>query len=203
MPTRGLREYPMKTDELIDAEIEAIKAVLRALDPLPPEVRSSVLGYVRQRLKIAADQVQLAPASNNAATVPISEAAATERAVVPTHIKDFKEKKDPHSANEMAAIVGYYLANVAPQQDRKDKITTKDIETYFKIAEYPLPKKTQFTLPNARAAGYLDAIGNGEYKLNAVGHNLVAHGLPRTKRFKAASKRRPTKKARPSAQRRK
>jgi hypothetical protein len=121
---------------------------------------------------------------------------------MPAHIKDLKEKKDPRSASEMAAIVGYYLANLAPQKDSKDKITTKDIDTYFKIAEFPLPKKTQFTLPNAKAAGYLDAIGNGEYKLNAVGHNLVVHSLPRSDNSKAASRRKPAKKAQQPAQKR-
>ena len=35
------------------------------------------------------------------------------------------------------------------------------------------------TLPNAKSAGYFDAVGNGEYKLNAVGHNLVVHSMPR------------------------
>ena len=70
---------------------------------------------------------------------------------------------------------------MAPKTERKDRITTKDIETYFKIAEFPLTK-TQFTLPNAKAAGYLDAVGNGEYKLNAVGHNLVVHSMPRRRR---------------------
>ena len=71
---------------------------------------------------------------------------------MPTHIKDLKEKKDPHSASEMAAIVGYFLANLAPQKDRKDKITTKEIDTYFKIAEFPLPKKLNlpFRTPKLR-----------------------------------------------------
>ena len=38
--------------EHIDKEIEAIKAVLHALEPLPAEIRVSVLGYVLQRLQI-------------------------------------------------------------------------------------------------------------------------------------------------------
>ena len=99
------------------------------------------------------------------------------------------------SANEMATLVAYYLANAVPKANRKDRITAKDIETYFKIAEFPLTK-TQFTLPNAKAAGYLDAFGNGEYKLNAVGHNLVVHSMPRGEDGKTASRRKSAKKAR-------
>ena len=79
----------------------------------------------------------------------------------------------------MAALVAYYLSNVAPEQDQKKTVNQKDIETYFKMAEFPLPNQIRVTLPNAKAAGYFDAVGEGEYKLNAVGHNLVVHSMPR------------------------
>ncbi len=190
--------------EHIDKEIEAIKAVLHALEPLPGDIRASVLGYVVQRL-----QITLAPSSQSSSsgvagaltetTVGTAETVG-ERETSPVHIKVFKEKKNPRSANEMAALVAYFLANLAPNAERKDRITAKDIETYFKIAEFPLTK-TQFTLGNAKAAGYLDAVGNGAYKLNAVGHNLVVHSMPRGADGKAASRKKPTRKARAAKKR--
>jgi len=190
--------------EHIDKEIEAIKVVLHALEPLPTEVRASVLRYVLQRLQIViAPSTETATAGASAAIPgsPLGSTAATgEQQVTPTHIKALKEQKQPKSANEMAALVAYYLANAAPKADRKDKITAKDIETYFKIAEFPLTK-TQFTLPNAKAAGYLDAAGDGEYKLNAVGHNLVVHSMPRESGTKAKPRRRPAKKAKAAKKR--
>jgi hypothetical protein len=189
--------------EHIDKEIEAIKAVLHALEPLPGDVRASVLGYVLQRL-----QIVLAP-STQTSTSGVSAAIAGgtggeaetsgEQQTLPVHIKVLKERKKPRSANEMAALVAYFLA-AAPKGERKDRITAKDIETYFKIAEFPLTK-TQFTLPNAKAAGYLDAVGNGEYKLNAVGHNLVVHSMPRAADGKVDSRRKPPKKARTAKKR--
>ena len=185
--------------EHIDKEIEAIKAVLHALEPLPGEVRASVLGYVLQRLQIVL--VPSTQISTSDASTAIADATGRtdetggEQQTLPVHIKVLKEKKKPRSANEMAALVAYYLANVAPKTERKDRITAKDIETYFKIAEFPLTK-TQFTLPNAKAAGYLDAVGNGAYKLNAVGHNLVVHSMPRSADGKTASRRKPAKKVR-------
>ena len=188
--------------EHIDKEIEAIKAVLLALEPLPPEVRTSVLEYVLRRLQIALGPVQQTEVSTPAPSADATLAAVeaeTERQTTPTHIKDFKEKKKPRSAIEMAALVAYYLANEAPRKDRKDRITTKEVDTYFKIAGYPLPGKIQFTLVNAKAAGYLDAVGNGEYKLNAVGHNLVVHSMPRGAGGRAAPRRKPAKKTRPPA----
>lgn len=34
------------------------------------------------------------------------------------------------------------------------------------------------SLQNAKNAGYLNVLDRGNYKLNAVGYNLVAHKLP-------------------------
>jgi hypothetical protein len=182
-------------DKLIEKETEAIRTVVQALEPLSPEVRAHVVSYVLTRLGIS-----LSPAAQPESTRVSSfrtDTALTRtegnREVKPAHIKDLKDEKRPRSASEMAALVAFYLANLAPQKDRKDRITTKDIDTYFKIAEYPLPEKTQFTLTNAKAAGYVDAVGNGEYKLNAVGHNLVVHSMPRGTNSRKASKRPPKK----------
>jgi hypothetical protein len=55
-----------------------------------------------------------------------------------------------------------------------------DIKKYFVQANYELPTAPpRMTLVNAKNAGYLDAISNGQYRLNPVGHNLVVHKLPR------------------------
>ena len=61
--------------EHIDKEIEAIKAVLHALEPLPAEIRVSVLGYVLQRLQIVlAPSTQVSTAGSSGA---IAGAAGT------------------------------------------------------------------------------------------------------------------------------
>ncbi len=169
--------------ENIEAEVQAIKTVLNALEPLPPEIRTHVLGYVLTRLKIPVQGIQQLDKAFIAAPrveQPILAAGGGQPPAL-VHIKSLKDLKKPRSDSEMAALVAYYLMNVAPEKDRTERLNTKLLETYFKIAEYPLPEKPQFTLPNAKAAGYLDAVGNGEYKLNAVGHNLIVHGLPRGK----------------------
>ncbi len=151
--------------EPLDQEIEAIKAVLGALAPLSEKARASVIDYVTRRLDLTSPTPKLV--------------AVDDRLPPAVHIKAFKEQKRPRSANEMAAVLAYFLANVAPQDQRKQTINHKDIETYFKIAAFPLPQHLRATLPNAKNAGYFDLIGGGEYKLNAVGHNLVAHNMPK------------------------
>lgn len=155
----------------VDQEVDAIKTVLSALLPLSEKARVSVLDYVRRRLSMPTDG---SPQGGN----PPSQNAAGGSGTGVMHIKQFKEEKNPRSANEMAAIVAYYLANVVAASERKTTINQKDIETQFKIAGFPLPQYIPQTLPNAKNAGYFDLVGKGEYRLNAVGHNLVAHSLP-------------------------
>jgi hypothetical protein len=94
----------------------------------------------------------------------------------------------------MAALVGYYVAELAPEEDRRDTIDASDIERYFKTAPFPLPSKRSNTLPNATAAGYFDPAGRGKYRLNPVGHNLVVHGMPAGE-SSAPPRRRTVKKA--------
>jgi hypothetical protein len=93
-------------------------------------------------------------------------------------IKSFKERKNPSSARQMACVVAYFLAEIATGDERKEIITTEDIERYFKQGRYALPTKLEQLLIDCRAAGYFESPARGEYKLTRVGHNLVAHQLP-------------------------
>jgi hypothetical protein len=79
----------------------------------------------------------------------------------------------------MAALVAYYLAELAPQSEQTKALTRALLTKYFKQANYPLPKHPNMTLVDAKNAGYLDSAGRGSYQLNPVGYNLIAHGLPR------------------------
>lgn len=159
----------------IDQEIEAIKSLMTVLGPLQPKARQAALDYVLRRLDIKLD---LESSSDGHKTdLPPGENSQAKPSEGEMHIKTFKELKSPKSDNEMAALVAFFLQHKA--QDKKDVITAKDIETQFKIAEYPLPKEPRYTLTNAKNAGYLDAAGVGLYKLNPVGYNLIVHSLPR------------------------
>jgi hypothetical protein len=176
--------------EKIDEEVDAIKAVLLALEPLTSDARVSVMDYVSKRLGISARVSAELPST---VVRPLSGAQLLPIAPQEVHLKEFTKQKSPRSANEMAAVVAYYLGELVALPQRKKSITADDIKTYFKIGDFPLPD-VRFTLPNAKNAGYFDALGDGEYQLNAVGHNLVAHSLPRSGTTK--SRRAGAKKAR-------
>jgi len=162
----------------IDQEIEAIRTISSVLQSLDDLGKQRVIDYVVKRFGIMAGQAMQSvqpPSILKSAQDLLAETSLSEI----THIRHLKELKKPKTAIEMAALVAYYLSDLAPQNERKSTVTTKDMETYFKIASYRLPTALQQLLGNAKNAGYFDLVGAGEYKLNAVGYNLVVHNLPR------------------------
>jgi hypothetical protein len=160
-----------------DAELRAMNAIVDALKPLQEEQRTRVLEYVLARFGAVPLQQHL---SSGVAQVSASGSTISG---VSTHtgqvhdIRSLKEAKSPKSANEMATLVAYYVSEIAPEGERRNSITKADIEKYFKSAPFRLPADASFTLVNAKNAGYLDSIGGGQYKLNPVGYNLVAHRM--------------------------
>ena len=178
-----------------------MNAVVAALKPLRDDERKRVLEYVMLRFGTVPLQAPLATVA-----APVSVPSAAPSLVSGVHgakhdIRSLKEAKNPRSANEMAALVAYYVSELAPEGERRSAINKADVERYFKSAGFNLPADAAFTLVNAKNAGYLDNAGAGQYKLNPVGYNLVAHRMgmrekkePRRARTRKA-KRGPSKKA--------
>jgi len=160
-----------------DAELKAINAVVGALAPLDEEQRNRALEYVLRRFNAVAFQEPPVATLPPGLTASPHESHPTPIAALIQDIRTLKEAKAPKTANEMAALVAYYLSELAPSADRKTEITASDIHRYFKSAGFRLPANPGFTLVNAKNAGYLDSAGTGQYKLNPVGYNLVAYRM--------------------------
>lgn len=168
------------SDQELDAELQAIATLLTALEPLSNEARVNVVTYVFRRLGIEF----LAPSVRHA-TRAVADFAATDHpafdpeAAGVIDIRSFKEEKQPKTASEMVAVAAYYLAHLAPPDERRDYIVADDIRRYFLQAVFPLPSAPpHMTLVNAKNAGYVDARERGQYRLNPVGYNLVTNKLP-------------------------
>ncbi len=155
-----------------DPELKAIQSIIEALEPLDAEARKRVAEYISRRLELSFTSFSIPEHSK---TLDQIRRDSTLESV---DIRSLREQKKPSSANEMSALVGFYLAEFAPIDERKSTIESADLERYFKQAGYPLPKAISQTLINATQAGYFDATGGGRYRLNPVGYNLVVHGLP-------------------------
>jgi len=153
----------------------AIDEIISALEGLEPTARGTAVTAACEHLGIPIDKaLPFVPGSPPPPPPPPAPAPAI-------NIKTLKEEKQPKGAIEMACVVAYYLQELAPAKEQKDKIAIADIGKHFKQAKFKLPKSIQYTLINAKNAGYFDSLGSGSYKLNAVGYNLVVHILPRKK----------------------
>ena len=192
-----------------DQELRAIQQIIAALSDLDAEARARVINYAFQRLGISSPTVLVeagatgpSPAHGIEAPAPLAQPGRRQ-----VDIRTFGQEKSPRSANERVAVVGYYLSELAPTNERKTEISAGDITKYFKQADFPLPGAARMTLVNAKNAGYLDAgAERGTYKLNPVGHNLVAHSLPAasttTRRISGRGNRKRAQKGKKSGSRR-
>jgi hypothetical protein len=158
-----------------DLELQAIQTILSALEPLDDEPRQRVISYILQRVKLS---VTTSNPDISLSTTSTQSAIAQTPTFSVIDIRTLKNQKNPRSASEMSALVAYYLAEFAPVEERKASIDRADVEKYFKQGGFILPKAIKQTLINATKAGYFDSVGDGKYKLNPVGYNLVVHGLP-------------------------
>jgi len=153
-----------------DAELKAINAIVTALSPLKEEQRLRALEYVLRRFNAVALQappVAAAPQAFQPTSLAPPATFVSGAPATMTDIRTLKETKQPKSANEMAALVAFYLSEVAPLGERKLEIDKTDVEHYFKLASFKLTAKAGQTLVNAKNAGYLDAgSGPGQYKGN-------------------------------------
>ena len=156
-----------------DKQLKAINGIIEILKELNNDECMRVFKYVFDRFDIKnlnMSSVDLKsnflPQNNNVSIVDI---------------RTLKEQKKPKSGIQMVALVAYYLKNIISLDERKDIINTNDVEKYFNQAGFKLPtgkRGSADVLNNAKKAGYLEAIAKNKYKLNPVGYNLVAYGLP-------------------------
>jgi hypothetical protein len=156
-----------------DKELEAISSIIDLLKPLNAVAKSRVLEYVLKRLNMEAIHA-ISPGA--------IEQTGSPQGVTPavTDIRALTAEKQPRSANEMVALIAYYASELAPEGERSRTINVEMVRKYFKMARFPMPRAPQSALPNAVAAGYLENVSRGEYRLNPVGYNLIVHGLPRS-----------------------
>jgi hypothetical protein len=93
-------------------------------------------------------------------------------------IKSFVTEKNPKRDVQFAAVAAYFYRFVAPDAQRKETITPKELDDAGRHARGCGFKAPGVTLSNAVNLGYFDRAARGEFRLNAVGENLVAMTLP-------------------------
>lgn len=165
---------------------KAIDQVVDALSTLDTKEQRTVIATVCSLLDLSPTSYAcpgtVAPAAPPNSGQLQSPAAARHDEHPHKHgldIRTLKEQKQPDSARQMACVVAYYLLDHAPDAERKQTISSVDIEKYFKQAGYKLPSKLEQLLIDCKKSGYFEAVARGEYKLTRVGYNLVTHSMPK------------------------
>ena len=166
---------------------QAIDQIIDALDALEQDSRQTAIDAACSHLGFQ-PRVGSPPAQKQPPSGPSKLSQTGQTTSQPTHgkktelldIRTLKEQKQPKSAKQMACVVAYYLKELAADAEKKQTVSTQDLEKYFKQAGFKLPQVIKQVLPDAKASGYFESIGKGEYKLNAVGYNLVVHSLPKS-----------------------
>jgi hypothetical protein len=163
-----------------DSEILAISTILASLEALEPEAVERVLSYIFQRLSVR--KFSEGSPLPRRPVEPASMTPTSSFGLLPTtrrDIRSFAEEKKPDTATEKAALIAFFLSELATIEERRDSIGQDEITRYFKQAGFPLPASPPMTLVHAKNAGFFEVVSAGQYRLNPVGYNLVAHRLPR------------------------
>lgn len=188
-----------------------------ASDPNKDQAKSDFLaaeeikGILRDREKSEQERIvrwvceSLGLATSSSGTVVPTAPSPTLPSVVPhvphanpvgrsTDIRAFVEAKQPKSDVQFAVLVAYFHRFEASEAHRKESISPDDLEVATRHADWKRFNKPAVPLNNAATLGYLDRVGGGSFKINAVGENLVAMALPGINR-EGNGKRRPAKKS--------
>lgn len=163
---------------------QAIDQIISALRVLDEETRSTAIVAACAHLNVKLSPTMQTQGGDVHPIVPVEPLLHHQPQAhhgKKIDIRSLKEEKNPDSAKQMACVVAYYLQELAPEDERKSTISPQDIEKYFQQANFKLPKTVGQVLVDAKRSGYLQQAARGEYKLNAVGYNLVAHRLPTKK----------------------
>src|SRR5438093_12654564 len=143
---------------------QAIDQIISALEQLDETTRSTAIQAACTHLGLEGTPAIAPVAAHSplpatpAATAPLPHDSlhrgVPERKV---DIRSLKDEKQPSSAKQMACVVAFYLRELAPETERKDTVSTKDLEKHFKQAGFKLPTKVEQVLVDAKRSGYFES----------------------------------------------
>lgn len=160
-------------------DLEAVRTIVAALQPFKSEDQERILRWAREKLGLGHVSESLQPARVVPHTLGADSSEPVGPAPQPRSIRDFVAQKSPKSDNQFAAVVAYYYRFEAPEERRKESITSEDLQEACRQAGRPRLPYPNKTLNNAHGNGLLDRAGErGAFRINSVGENLVAMTLP-------------------------
>lgn len=162
--------------KIID-DLEAVRTIIQVLESFDSKDRERIIRWAKEKLGMQpTGQTSTTPKQDQSIIMPPAGSAATG---VIKDIKSFISEKSPKNDMQLAAAVAYYYHFEAPEGQQKEFITSEDLLDACRKADCTRPTNPGQTLRNAFQSGLLDRAGEkGQFRLNAVGENLVAMVLP-------------------------
>jgi len=155
---------------------DAAKAIVEALKGLDKTSQVLAFRFAGETLGLQAAPSGPGPLAVGVSATPQAIQSNTQRNS--TDIKQFTAAKAPKSDQQFAAVVAYFYRFEAPETQRRETIDADALQEAARLAGRKRPPKPGMTLLNAKNQGYLDAAGNGLFRISSVGENLVAIALP-------------------------
>lgn len=158
-------------------DLEAVRAVVGALEKFKREDQQRILRWAQEKLGMAGGSAYAPPPTRDATGTAGALPPATTQSLPPaaTDIKTFIARKKPSSDNQLTAAIAYYYRFEAPQELRKESLKAQDLADAARAlgqgGRFVRPAQT---LVNAHQQGLLDRSAEGKYTLSNVGENLVA-----------------------------
>ncbi|MBX3229220.1 MAG: hypothetical protein KIT84_18640 [Labilithrix sp.] len=180
---------------------EEIKKILHGRQKAEQE---RIVRWVSESLELAGAAVKpkvehAHPGVHVPATLADTPSRPRDGEAGPKDFRSFFQEKQPKNDVQFVAVAAYYHRFMAPAADRKEAISSADLQDAARLAPWTVFAKPSKTLGNAVRQGYMNGSGRGTYRLNAVGENLVSMTLPGTATTGSTKggrgKRRPSKKA--------
>lgn len=164
-------------------DFEAVRIVVGTLEPFDSKDRERIIRWAKEKLGMPQNTVVIKEDHPESQVTPILDQNIAKEETPPItrrniDIKSFVSEKSPSSDRQLAAVIAYYYAFEAPENEQKESIGSDDVTDACRKAGVRRPTNSGQTLRNAAHAGYLDRAEKGRYRLNSVGENLVAMVLP-------------------------
>lgn len=177
-------------------DLEAVRILINTLEGFDPNDQERIIRWAREKLGLTTSVPNTNVSSSHSEEThsqPSSTNTAGNRGV---DIKSFVESKKPPSDVQFAATVAYYYKFEASQNERKDSVTSSDLQEACRKVVRDRLKDPGQTLRNAHQLGLLDkATEKGYYSINTVGENLVAMTLPQQTKSKPTTRPKKAKSA--------
>ncbi|MES2861077.1 MAG: hypothetical protein V4701_06360 [Pseudomonadota bacterium] len=189
------------------SEVDAIKAVSDAIEPLEKDAQMRVLAWATAKFGTTpinfASTGATSPVINPPAAGPAASAATAAQATPKSLSKGKPGKKaktvismdkglnlTPQGKLSAVAFAGEKLPSNVKEKCvvavyylrdviEVDKVTVQGVFTFFKTVQWPAPADMKNTLQQAGTEGWLDTADGEDIKLTSLGENLIEHKLPK------------------------